>query len=151
MAVMAWGNAVGGAGCLDLFVFIFPVTPPGFGVSGLQKSAAAAATVIVGTVGCHIDKVFFTDHGFYDEPEVFGHRITQTFPDQLTGILGGELDFQVLVPVGADPEFAITDPLGVVFDDASDFKIVGNVEFFQSGPDCEKFVASFSIEPDLAP
>jgi hypothetical protein len=70
--------------------------------------------------------------------KVLGDRVAETLSDQLAGILDRELDLQVLVPVGVDLEFALPDPFGVVLDDAGDFEVVGNVEFFQSGPDCER-------------
>jgi hypothetical protein len=34
--------------------------------------------------------------------------------------------------------------------DAFDFEVVIDLEFFQSEPDCEEFVPSLGIEPDLA-
>jgi hypothetical protein len=59
----------------------------------LQKPAAAAATVVVGAVGNHVDEVFFTHGGFHDIAQILGHRIAQAFAHQLTGILAGEFDF----------------------------------------------------------
>jgi len=53
----------------------------------------------------------------------------------LTGILGGEFYFSILVPIGIDLEFPFPDPFGVVSDDAFRFKMVFNLEFFQSDPD----------------
>jgi len=53
----------------------------------------------------------------------------------LTGILHGELDLEVLVPVGVDLQLAFADPLGIVFIDIFYFKIMFEVEFCQSGPD----------------
>jgi len=69
----------------------------------------------------------------------------------LAGILNSELDPQVAVPVGIKFQFTFANPLGVVFDNAFDFEVVGNIEFVQSDPDREKFVPSFGVEPDLAP
>jgi hypothetical protein len=83
----------------------------------------------------HVDKIFFTHHGFDHEAQVFGNRIPVAFTDDLAGILDGEFDLQVFVPVGTDLQFAFADPLGIVFIDAFDFKVVRDVEFFQSGPD----------------
>jgi hypothetical protein len=68
----------------------------------------------------------------------------------LAGVLNRKFNFKILVPVGTDLEFSLSDPLGIILNDASDFKLVLNVEFFQSGPDCKKFVPSLGIEPDLA-
>jgi hypothetical protein len=67
----------------------------------------------------------------------------------LAGVLYREFDFQVLVPVGIDFQLSFPDPLGIKLDDTLYFKVVLNLEFFQSGPDCEKFVPSLGIEPDL--
>ncbi len=115
----------------------------------MQKTAAAAAAEVVRFIRGHVNEILFTNHGFDHKAQVISHRITQRLPDQLAGVLHGELYFQVLVPVGIDFKLSFPDPLSVIFDNALDFKIVRDVEFFQSGPDCEEFVASFSIEPDL--
>jgi hypothetical protein len=53
----------------------------------------------------------------------------------LTRILDGELDLQVLVPVAVDLQLALPDPFGVIFIDVFDFKIVLQVELFQSCQD----------------
>ncbi len=47
VAVVARGDAVVGAGGLDLVELVPSELPPGLGVSGLEESAAAAAAVIV--------------------------------------------------------------------------------------------------------
>ena len=69
------------------------------------------------------------------EAQVLGNRIAEALADDLAGVLDREFDFQVLVPVGVDLEFAFTDPLGVILVNIFDFKVVLEVEFFQSGPD----------------
>ena len=117
----------------------------------MQKSAAAAAAVVVGAVGGHINEILFAHHRFDHIPQVLRHRISEALAHQLTGVLHGEFDAQILVPVGIDLQFALPDPLGVVLDDAFDFKVVVDFVFLQSDPDCEQFVPSFGIEPDLAP
>ena len=61
----------------------------------------------------------------------------------------GELDLAFLVPVGIDFKFALLDPLRIQLDDTLDFKVVLDLEFFQSDPDCKEFVPSLGIEPDL--
>jgi hypothetical protein len=53
----------------------------------------------------------------------------------LTGILHGELDVEVLVPVGVNLQLAFADPLGIVFINIFYFEVVFEVKFFQSGPD----------------
>lgn len=113
MTVMTGGDAVIRARGHDLLEFQLAISPSGFGKTGLQKTAAAAAAVIVGPVGKHVDVIFFTNDGFDDKPQIFRHRITETFPDQLAGILNRKLDFQVFVPVGVDLELSFPDPLGI--------------------------------------
>jgi hypothetical protein len=135
MTVMASGNAVIRARRLDLFILDFTVLQALFLEPGLQESAAAAAAVVVGAVGLHVDKVLFAHHGFDDEPQVFGNGVSKAFANDLAGILNRELDFQILVPVGIDLEFAFADPLGIILIDIFYFKFVFQVEFFQSGPD----------------
>ncbi len=135
VAVMTSGNAVVRAGRLDLLIFQFSILQTLFLESGLQKTAAATATVVVGPVGLHVDEIFFTHNGLDHKTQIFGNGIAVTFTDNLTWILNRELDFEVFVPVGADLQLAFTDPFGIIFIDIFNFKIVFNVEFFQSGPD----------------
>ena len=135
MAVVACGNTVFRSGGLNLVVFDFAVFEAFFLVPGLQESAPAAAAEIVGAVGNHIDEIFFSNHRPDHIAKIFGHGIAKALSNDLAGILYGKLDFQVLVPVGIHLELAFADPLGIVFIDAFDFKIVFDVEFFQSGPD----------------
>jgi hypothetical protein len=98
----------------------------------------------------HVDKIFFTHYRLHGISQILGHRIPKAFADQLAGVLNRKFNLKILVPVGIDLEFSLTDPLGIILNDAPDFKIVIDVEFFQSGPDCKKFVPSLGIEPDLA-
>ncbi len=92
VAVVAGGDTVVGAGAVDLLELQSAVMTAGFGKSGLQKPAAAAAAVIIGAVRCHLDKILFTDAGFHHEPQIFGNRVAQGFAHQLAGVLNGELD-----------------------------------------------------------
>ena len=135
VAVVAAGDAVIRAGGFNLFVLEFTVLETLFFKAGLEKSAATAAAEIVRAVGLHVDEILFADHGFDHEAQIFGNRIAVAFPDDLAGVLDREFDLQILVPVRTDLQFAFTDPLGVVFVDILDFKVVLEVEFFQSGPD----------------
>jgi hypothetical protein len=137
MAVMARRDAVMRSGCHDLLEFEPAVSPPGFWKAGLQEPAAPTATVVVGAVRKHIHKIFLAYDGFNNKPKILSHRITKTFPDQLARVLNRKLDFQVLVPIGVDLEFSFPYPLGIILDDAFYLKIVRNVEFFQSSPDCK--------------
>jgi len=135
VAVMAGCDTVVRFGRLNLVVLELTVLEALFLETGLQKAPPAAAAKVVGTVGIHIDEIFLTDHGFDHKAQVFGNRVAKALANDLAGILDGEFDFQILVPVGVDLEFALPDPLGVVFVNAFDFKVVLEVEFFQSGPD----------------
>jgi hypothetical protein len=98
----------------------------------------------------HFYKVFFTHNRFHGIPQVFGHRISKGFSHQLAGILNRKFNLQILVPIGIDLQLSFFDPLGIILNDAPDLKLVLDIEFFQSGPDCKKFVPSLGIEPDLA-
>jgi hypothetical protein len=150
MAVMAWSDTVIRS-CFDnLTKFKVSVLATSFRVAGLQKSSTAAATKVVRSIRLHIYKVFLSDHSFDYKPKILGNGITKGFSDQLTRILNRKLNFQFLVPVRTDIEFSFPDPLGIVLDDAFGFKAVWNIEFFQSDPDCEKFMPSLGVEPNFA-
>jgi hypothetical protein len=135
VAVVASGDTVIRLGGLDLAVLELAVLEALLLETGLQEAPAAPAAEIVGAVGLHIDEIFLADHRFDHEAQVFGNRIAETLADDLARVLDRKFDFQVLVPVGVDLEFAFTDPLGVILVNIFDFKVVLEVEFFQSGPD----------------
>jgi hypothetical protein len=135
MAVMAGGNAVIGTGGLDLLVLNAAVFQTLFLETGLQKAAAAAAAEVVGFIGGHIYKVFFSHNRFDHIPKIVGNGVTVTFADNLTGVLDRKFDFSILVPVGIDFEFALADPLGIVLINAFYFNFMFNVESFQSCQD----------------
>jgi hypothetical protein len=102
MAVVTACDAVISACGLDLGVFDFSVFKTLVFKSGLQKTTASAAAVIVGPVGLHIDKIFLPHNGFDNKSQIFSNGVTIAFPDDLAGVLNGEFDFQILVPVGID-------------------------------------------------
>jgi hypothetical protein len=135
MAVMATGNAIIRSRGLDLLILQASEFETLFLEPGLQEAAAAAATVIIGTVGRHIDKILFAHHTPDHITQILGNGITITLANNLAGVLDGELYFQILVPVRVDLQFALSNPFGVVLVDVLDLKIVFQVEFFQSGPD----------------
>jgi hypothetical protein len=135
MAVVTSCNAVIRARGFDLFILDFAVSQSFILEPGLQESAAAAAAVVVGAVRLHVDEILFTHHGFDHKPQVFGNGIPKAFADDLAGVLNRKFNFQILVPVGIDLELAFPDPFGIVFINIFDFKLVFQVEFFQSGPD----------------
>ncbi len=151
VAVVATGDAVCGARGLDLLVLEAAVAQALFLVSGLEEAAPAAAAVVIGAVGRHVDEIFLTHHGFDHKPEIFGNGVAVAFADDLAGILDGELDLEILVPVGIDLELSFPDPLCIIFVNVFYVKLVVDVEFFQSGPDCEGNVPSLGVEKRLAP
>ena len=150
VAIVAHGNTVIGPRLFYLIDFKFAVFPTRFRQSPLQSSTATAAAVIVRAVGRHVDKIFFTDNSLYRVSEIFGDGVPELFSHQITGIMDGEFFLQVLVPIRIDFQFAFPDPLCVVLDDALALEVVLDFEFLESGPDCEEFVPSFGVEPDLA-
>ncbi len=115
MAVMAGGNTVIRTGGLDLLVFHLPVSQTFFFEARLKKSATATATVIVGTVGLHINEIFFTNNGFHNKTQIFGNGISITLSDNLAGILYREFNLQIFVPVGTGFKPTFTDPFCIVF------------------------------------
>ncbi len=68
VAVVATGDAIVCTCGLDLIVFDLPVSQAFFFESGLKEPAAAAAAIIVGAVGLHVDEVFFAHNGFHHKP-----------------------------------------------------------------------------------
>jgi len=85
----------------------------------------------------HVDEILFTHHRLDHVAQVFRYGVAISLAHQLAGILDRKLDLALLVPIGIDLELALFDPLGIQLDDALDFKIVFDLEFFQSDPDCE--------------
>jgi hypothetical protein len=150
MAVMARCQAVIGSGLHDLIKLSLAVISPGLGKPGLKVTAAAAAAVVVGSVGLHVHKILFTHHRFDDIPHVFRHRIAEAFSNQLTRVLNREFDLEPLVPVGVHFQLSFADPLGIVLNDALALEVMIDVESLQSDPNRKKFMPSLGIEPDLA-
>jgi len=135
VTVMATGDAVICTCGLDLVIFQLPVSQAFLFEPGLEESPAAAAAIVVGAVGLHVDEVFFAHNGFHHKPQVIGNGIAIAFPHDLTGILDRKFNFQVFVPVGVHLEFAFTYPFGIVFVNIFYIKVMFQVVFFQSGPD----------------
>ena len=102
MAVMAAGDTVIRTGRLYLLVLQPAEFQTLFFHTGLQKTAAAAAAIVVGPVGDHIDKIFFADDRLDHVSQIFGNRIPKSLAHDLTGVLDGKFNFEVLVPVGID-------------------------------------------------
>ena len=93
MAVMTACNAVIGSGCLNLFIFQPAVFKALVFESGLEKSAAAAAAIIIRFVGGHVYKIFFTNNGFDNKPKVVCNRVAVCLTDNLARILNRKLKF----------------------------------------------------------
>jgi hypothetical protein len=135
MAIVAAGDAIIGTSSFDLLIFELAVLEALFFKTGLEESAAASATEIVGAVGLHVDEILFANDGFDHEAEVLCDRVAVAFANDLAGVLHRKLDLQIPVPVGVDFQFALANPAGVILIDVFDFEMVFEVEFFQSGPD----------------
>ena len=135
MTIMATGDTVICAGFFNLFVLQPAEFQSLFFHAGLQKTAAAAAAIVVGSVGDHIDKIFFADDRFDHVSQIFGNGIPKSLAHDLTGVLDGEFNFEVLVPVGIDLEPSFPDPFSIVFIDVLDDKVMLDVELFQSCQD----------------
>lgn len=99
MAVVTACNAVISTGGLNLFVFYFSEFEAFLLISGLKKSAAAAAAIIIGSVWLHIHEVFFSDNRFNNKSQIFGNGVTKGFPYNLTRILNGEFYPKIFIPV----------------------------------------------------
>jgi hypothetical protein len=99
MTVVTPGNAVICAGCFDLCVFDFAVFKALVFEPGLQETAAAAATIVVRSVGLHVYKIFFSHNRFHNESKVLGNGIAIAFSNYLAGVLNREFYFEVFVPV----------------------------------------------------
>lgn len=145
MAVMASSNTVTGAGSLYLLVLQSSEFKAGILVSRLQKSAPAAAAVIIGTVRSHVYEIFLSDARLDHVAQILGNGVPVAFSYYLAGILCRKLDSQILVPVRAYLEPALPDPFCIIFVNILDFKLMFNVELLQSEPDCESNVPSLGI------
>jgi len=77
MTVMTWRDGILCPGCYDLLGLQAAVFSAGFGKSRLQEATAAAATVVVGLVRCHVDEVFLTDDLFDYVAQVISHRVAE--------------------------------------------------------------------------
>jgi len=137
MAVVAWCNTVIRLRRQNLVCLESAVGTTRVRIPRLEKPAATAAAVIIRPVRVHVDEIFFTHNRFYRISQVFGYRISKTLANKLTGILNRKFDFKILVPIGIDLQFAFTNPLSIILNDAFYFKLVLDFEFFQSDPDCK--------------
>jgi hypothetical protein len=137
MAVVTRGDGILSPSGSNLVVLQLTVFTALFGKSRLQKTTAAAATIIVGFIRRHINEIFCADNLLHHITQIICNRIAKRFSDELAWILNGKRHFQVFIPVGVDRQLAFPDPFCVILNDAGYLKIVLDVEFFQSGPDCK--------------
>jgi hypothetical protein len=151
VTVMASRNAVISSGSYDLVKFHLSILATCFSITGLQKPTTAAATIIVTPVGGHLNYILLPDNGFDNIAQIFRHRLTKAFADDLAWILNSKFNFQVLVPVGTDLQFSLPDPFGIVLIDARNFQVSLDSKFSQSFQDRKSYVTSLGIEIDLAP
>lgn len=100
MAVMTGSDAIGCFGGKNLVGLGLAIGPPLLLESGLQESPAAAAAEIIGFIGLHIYKIFFTHHCFNNISQIICNRVAKRFSNQLAGVLNRKFDLPVLVPVG---------------------------------------------------
>lgn len=121
MTVMTGGNAVIRTGGLYLIVFHLTVSQTFIFKPRLKKSTTAAATIVVGTIGLHVNKILFTHNGFHNKTQIVGNGIAIAFPDNLAGILYRKFNLQVFVPVGTRFKPTFTDPFCIVFVNVFDF------------------------------
>jgi len=149
MAVMARRDAIGCLGGQNLIGLGLAVGSSLLLKTRLEIPTTTATAEVVGPIGGHVHKVFFTHNRLNHISHILGNRIAKGFSNQLTGILEGELNLTFLIPVRRGFEFALSDPFCIQLNNTFDFKVVRDVEFFQSYQDCKEFVTSLGVEPDL--
>ncbi len=121
MTVMAGGNAVIRTSGPYLIVFHLSICQAFIFEPRLEKSTTAAATVVVGTIGLHVNKIFFTHNGFHNKTQVVCNGVAIAFSDNLTGILYRKFNLQVFIPVGTGFKPTFTDPFCIIFVNVFDF------------------------------
>ena len=92
VAVMTARNTIVCAGFLYLFILQTAKFQTLFFETGLEKATAPAAAIIIGSVGLHINKIFFSNDRFDNISQIFGNRIPIRLTHDLTGILDRKFD-----------------------------------------------------------
>ena len=113
MTVVAAGDTVIRTGLLDLLILQPAEFQPLFFHAGLQKTTAAAAAIIVGAVGNHVNKIFFANYRFDHISQVFGNGIAKGLAHDLTGIV----ERQTLIAHRAELELSAVAQLIQQFQD----------------------------------
>lgn len=117
MTVVAPGDTIVGTRFHDLLELELAIVPARLRKTRLQEAAATAATVVVGLVGGHLYDVFLSHYFLYHVAQIIGNGIAITFSDYLAGILDGELDFSLFIPVGIYLQASLANPFGIVLVD----------------------------------
>jgi hypothetical protein len=92
MAVMTARDTIVRAGFLYLFILQTAKFQALLLETGLEKATAPAAAIIIGSVGLHINKIFFSNDRFDNISQIFGNRIPIRLTHDLTGILDRKFD-----------------------------------------------------------
>ena len=114
MTVMTAGYTIICAGLHYLIKFEFAVVPSFLLKPGLEKTAAAATAIIVGSIGGHLNDVFGANDLSDDIAQILGDSLAIALSDNLAGILDGEFDLAFLIPVGIDLQASFANPFGVI-------------------------------------
>ena len=77
MAIMTRRDAICSFGFGYLFKFSAALITPLFRQTRLKKPTTPATAEIIGSIGCHVDKILFTHDGLDDETKVFRYGISK--------------------------------------------------------------------------
>ena len=92
VAVMTARYTIVCAGFLYLFILESAEYQTLLLEAGLEKATAPPAAIIVGSVGLHINEIFFSNDRFDHKSQIFGNRIPIRLAHDLTGILDRKFD-----------------------------------------------------------
>jgi len=92
VAIMTARDTIVRAGFLYLFILQTAKFQTLLLETGLEKATAPAAAIIIGSVGLHINKIFFSNDRFDHKSQIFGNRIPIRLAHDLTGILDRKFD-----------------------------------------------------------
>lgn len=99
MTVVTACNAVICPCSLNLCIFNFSIFKALVFKTGLQKTTAAAAAIVIGSIRLHIYKVFFPYNGFDDKSQILCNRVSIAFSDNLARILNCKFNFKIFIPI----------------------------------------------------
>ena len=75
VTIVTGRDTIVGTGGFDLLIFYFPELQTFILETGLEKTTAAPAAIVVRPIGLHIDKILFTHHGLDDKAQIIGDGI----------------------------------------------------------------------------